>query len=907
MSSPTSRESIPAPPPSALVTPPTAGERVRAQLARLRPTTAHLVDAGFTVVLVGLALVGFRTTFFGLGWLWVGLAGLVIGLLVAHVTATFRAPGIVTLLAVATAYLLLGGPVAIREDLIAGFIPSGQTFATLVHMAVPGWKELLTALPPVDSEGPYLALPFLFTLVGAALTYGVARRWTGAVTALVAPVLLLVASIVLGTLTPAAVLFQGAVFALVAIGWTALRSNRNRPALQNGAGRTTRAVTTAALLAVATVGGFFVGPMLPGADDAGRTVFRASLVPPFDVTQYASPLAGFRQYTEPNGSELFDKTLLTVKGLPQGVPVRIAALDSYDDFVWGAGNVANLGSGDDPEGTSFRKVGSHIATEGAGTPVTATVGVPAGGYSDVWLPTFGTVTGLEFGGSRGDQLSDDLRFNVDTNTGVLPEKLQAGDTYTVSALAQKVDAELPKDVDVADGTVVDSQNLTFIDDKISPWTERVDGQWQKVVAVARAMQDGAYTDGGAPGDYQNVFLPGHSLRRMTQFMKATQLAGNDEQYASALALAANRLGVPARVVLGAEPDATGAVKGKDVHAWVEVARSDGSWQPIYWKQFIPDRNKKPQQLIQKSEEKKTGAQVPPPAANNPPSVLQGPDQAQNATQLKTPPKDDKNPLDPDNWPDWLRWLIFFVVVPLIVLLLVYTAIRVAKWLRRRRRRTTGATATRVSGGWREVVDTARDMQMPLPVKGTRLEQAHALEEHVFGPPPEKPSPVVDGALMGAPAPSGGHVAPAVDTEPLPTAAGDAPGRRGLALVPLAAAANGHVFDVAEPTPEEVDAFWADVETARQRIRSEQGFWQRLRGDLSLRTFRDHLPTGAGLGPALARTSRRQGGPQQPSRRGKAATRAGIGTTAPTETRSSRRGGAGGRTSTGSGAGKKGDA
>jgi hypothetical protein len=199
------------------------------------------------------------------------------------------------------------------------------------------------------------------------------------------------------------------------------------------------------------------------------------------------------------------------------------------------------------------------------------------------------------------------------------------------------------------------------------------------------------------------------------------------------------------------------------------------------------------------------------------------------------------------------------------------------------------------------------MQMPLPVKGTRLEQARALEEHVFGPPPEKPSPVVDGALMGAPAPSGGHVAPAVDTEPLSTGPGDAPGRQGLALVPLATAANGHVFDVAEPTPEEVDAFWADVETARKRIRSEQGFWQKLRGDLSLRTFRDHLPTGAGLGPALARTSRRQGAPQQPGRRGTAATRAGIGTTAPTETRSSRRRGAGGRTSTGNGAGKKGDA
>ncbi|GAA1979118.1 transglutaminase-like domain-containing protein [Terrabacter lapilli] len=869
--------SIPAPPPSALVTPPSARERLRGQLVRLPPTTADLVDAASCAVLVGLALVGFRTTFFGLGWLWVGLAGLVLGLVVAHVTATYRAPGVVTLLAVAAAYLLLGGPVATREDLIAGFLPSGSTFGTLAHMAVPGWKELLTALPPVDSEGPYMALPFLFTLVGAATAYGVARRWTGAVVALVAPVLLLVASIVLGTLTPAAVLLQGALFALVAIGWTALRSNRHRPALQNGAGRTTRAVTTAALLAVATVGGFLLGPLLPGADDADRTVFRSALVPPADVAQYPSPLAGFRQYTEPNGAQLFDKTLLTVKGLPAGVPVRIAALDSYDSFVWGAGNVANKGTGPEADGAAFRKVGSHIAADGPGDPVTATVSVPAGGYSDVWLPTFGTVTGLDFGGSRGSQLADDLRFNVDTDTGVLPEKLQAGDTYTVSAFAQKVDAALPKEVDVAEGTLVDGQNLAFVDDKITPWTERVDGTWQQVVAVAKAMQDGAYTDGGAPGDYQNIFLPGHSLRRMTQFMKSPQLAGNDEQYASALALAANRLGVPARVVLGAEPEQSGAIKGKDVHAWVEVARADGSWQPIYWKQFLPERNRKPQQLITKSEEKKTGAQVPPPAANNPPSVLQGPDQAQNATQLKTPSKDEKNPLDPSTWPDWLRFLLFYVVVPLLVLLAVYGSIRLAKGLRRRRRRTTGATASRVSGGWREVVDTARDLRMPLPTKGTRLEQARALEEHVYGPPPVKPSPVVDGALMGAPVPvsgafttSSGHFGPVVHNGATSAEAAEVPTRPapGLELVPLAKRANGHVFDLAEPTAEEVEAFWADVETARRRLRGHQSFWQKLRGDVSLATFRDKLPSGAGLGPARARTSRRQGQPQKPTRRSK---------------------------------------
>ena len=104
--------------------------------------------------------------------------------------------------------------------------------------------------------------------------------------------------------------------------------------------------------------------------------------------------------------------------------------------------------------------------------------------------------------------------------------------------------------------------------------------------------------------------------------------------------------------------------------------------------------------------------------------------------------------------------------------------------------------------------------------------------------------------------------------------------RRLALVPVAAAANGHVFDVDEPTPEAVAAFWADVDTARKRIRSQQTFWQKLRGDVSLRTFRHHLPTGSGLGPAVARTSRGQG-KARPARRVRS-TRAGIGTSAPTK-------------------------
>jgi hypothetical protein len=846
--------SIPAPPP--LRPPaPTVRDRFRSGLGRLRPSVPQLVDAAFTVVLVALALIGFRTTFHGPGWLWVGLAGVVIGLLLTHVTATFRWPGIATALAVAAAYFLLAGPVAVREDLVAGFLPSGSTFATLVHVAVPGWKELLTALPPVDSAGPYLALPFIFGLVGAALTTGVARRWRSGLVAVVAPVALLVTSIALGTLTPASYALQGAVFSLVAIGWAALRSNRNRPAVQNGAGRTTRTVTTAVLLGVATTGGFLVGPHLPGADGASRTVLRTGLVPPFDVSRYPSPLAGFRQYTKPNPAQLHDKTLLTVDGLPAGTPLRLATLDSYDGMVWGAGERANAGDG--PDGSGFRKVGSRIASpdtvgEAGGEQVTATISVPAGGYDEVWLPTFGSVTGLDFHGGRADELRRALRFNIDTDTGVLPVRLAAGDRYTVTARVPAPTEGLPEHVDLDTGNLVDTQSLTFVEDRVEQWTRSADDPWSQVVAMARSLQDGAYTDGGPPGTYQNVFLPGHSLSRMVTFFKSTQLAGNDEQYAAALALAANRLGIPARVVLGAIPDAAGTVKGKDVHAWVEVRKADGSWQPVLPEAFLPDFNKQPDEVIRKSDEKKTGVQVPPPAAQNPPSVLQGPDQAQNATQLQRPPQEDDNPLDPDNWPAWLRWLVLYVGIPLLVLGLVVAGIRLAKLVRRRRRRTRGSTAHRIGGGWRELVDTARDLRILLPPRATRLEQARAMELHVSGPPPQRPSPIVDGAVIGAP----------LRVEPEP----EAPPARTLTLVPLAEQANGHVFDRDQPTAEEVEAFWTDVEAARLAIRREGTFWRRLRGDVSLASFRQERDGGMALGPAERRTSRSARHPSRSPRR-----------------------------------------
>ncbi len=818
--------------PSAPATPRRAGSAA-APWTRLVPTRHHTVDLVGIGLLVTIALVGFRTTYYGWGWLPVGVIGVLLGLACAHVAASLRLPGLVAALGAAAAYLLLGGPIATREALVGGVLPTGQTVAGLARTAVRGWKDLLTTLPPVDPQGPLLALPFLFGLVGAATAYGIARRWAGALRALVGPGALLVLGLLLGTLTPAAALIQGVLFALVAISYAALRAARGRAPLQNGAGRTTRAVTTAVLLGIAAAGGLLVGPRLPGADDAARTVWRTAMEPPFDVAQYPSPLAGFRRYTEHNAAALYDATLFTVAGLPAGTPLRLATLDTYDGSVWGAGTtqtgVQTGGLTQPGTGSAFRRVGSHLAVSPpAGTQQEqARISVPEGGWSDVWLPTAGTVTAIGFEGPRGEALGADLRFNTDTRTGLVPARLLPGDAYRLTVWIP-TDRQLPAEVPLATGALVDTQGLAFLDGRIDQWSGRETDPWRRLLAVCAVFRGtGAYTDGGPPGDYQNTFLPGHSLARITRFVKAPQLAGNDEQYAATLALVAARLGVPSRVVLGALPPADGTVKGRDVHAWVEVQRADGGWQAIPTEAFVPDRSKQPDQQDEQTDQKKTGAVVPPPAANNPPSILQGPDQAQNAATNRTQGS-GRSLLDPSSWPTWLRYLLIFGGPPVVALLVFLGVVAGLKAARRRRRRRAPSTAVQLAGGWAEVVDAARDLGVPLPPAATRLEQARFLD-----------------ALTGTAAPAG-TVSPTGTTGPAgPVGTIRTAGTAGTAgtasTVPLARASDAAVFGADDPTPEASHAHWQRVRQAIRDLRRSVPRRRRVRALTSTRSLR-HTPS-----------------------------------------------------------------
>jgi hypothetical protein len=369
-------------------------------------------------------------------------------------------------------------------------------------------------------------------LAAAALGGTLALRSKPAFAPLLAPVALFATTILLGrpTALPPAI---GAAFVAVALGWAAIRHHRTRPIVQHGVRQTTRIGLGVGMLAVAALGASALGPGLPLADAHRRLVLRNYVHPPFDVQQYPSPLAGFRKYTK-NGP-LYDKTLFTVSGAPDGSPVRIATMTSYDGNVWGT---ADPGASTASLAT-FQRVGTSITTTGGGSRATVTVTINSG-YGDVWLPTPGQLSKVSFAGPNRTRYTSAFRYNLVTDTGVVPLRLADSDSYTVHALVPPAAPDITRVEPF--GTSDISPDLTaFLQSSVAAWTHGVNGTWPQVLAVAKHLREvGKYSDGA--GD-EAQYLPGHSIGRLTAFLSGRQIVGDDEQYAAMFALMSNVLGV----------------------------------------------------------------------------------------------------------------------------------------------------------------------------------------------------------------------------------------------------------------------------------------------------------------------------------------------------------------------------
>jgi hypothetical protein len=749
--------------------------RVRGQLV---PRRADLVDAGFLLVLAAIALSGFGATYSGWGFLAVGLSGVVLGVLVGHVANVLDQP-VITLAALTVAtFFLAGGAVALRTQAIGGVLPSPGTVRGLADGSVSGWKQLLTTLPPVDGRGPLLVLPYLLGLLCGAAGFALASRLRPAAAPLAGPLLLLVATILLGTGEPVAAVPQGAVFAALALAWAAVRARRLRPPARDGARHLVRLGTAGALLGVATGLAALVGPSLPGAD-GDRVVLRDLVTPPFEIGAYPSPLVGFRKYTK-DANQLWDQTLFTVSGLPAGATVRIATLDDYNGSVWGAA--------DDPATTaggprnSYQRVGARIPTaaRGRAARVTFTVAPAYATATDAnaWLPTSGAATAVAFTGATAAGHVENMRYNLATSSAIVADRLRAGDTYSVDTVLEPT--TMPADAQPFGQSTVDETARALVSSRAQKWAGETTTVASRLRAVAAYLREhGAYSDGG-PGESE--YLPGHGLGRLTAFFNAQRPVGDDEQYAAAFALVANELGMPARVVLGATPKRDGAVRGRDVHAWVELHLADGRWAPVPHTEFMPDTSKKPDSQPPQEIENTDASIVPPPNTSHPPSTLDDLARSDPSTNRAATAREAGGGM-----PAIVGVLVRWVGLPLLVLGSACGAIVGAKSVRRTRRRTRGEPAARVAAGWHEVLDHVRDLGMAVPRGRTRWEQARS---------------VADQRVAG-----------------------------------LAVTADQVVFGAAEPGATAADEFWLAVARLRAQLNRDVGRWRRLRAAVSFRSIR----------------------------------------------------------------------
>ncbi|TFC40974.1 transglutaminase domain-containing protein [Cryobacterium sp. TMT1-21] len=705
--------------------------RLRSVPAQRLPARAWS-DIAVLSALSLLGVLGFETSFGDYNFLLAGLGGLLVGTGIAVLAYLLRLGTLVSVLAAVLAYFLLGTPFTMPQQGLLLLFPSLASSAGLALGAVFGWADIVTLGTPVEAPYYMPVLPYfaawLIALVGTML----ASRWLPlrprtvwrSSALLAGPVLLYLAGILMGTDEAYYAGIRGVAFAVIALIWLGWRRSQLATADRVGSSRLLRRklVGTGTLILGTVLIGALAGAALAPVQ-AQRFVLREEIQPPFDPLQFPSPLAGFRQYTK----TLADTPLFTVEGLQTGQLLRLASMDSYDGKLWNVAGVAGV-AGSEGGQAGFRLVGRTIPDPPLVTSVAfSTVTVTGSGYADVWLPGVGYPTTVDFDDSKSSAEAENLRYNAGTGTAVLTSGVKNGYTYTTRAAVQQSykDEDLEK-VPVATVSLPAAENIPdVVVAKATEYTGGADTPIDKLRAIQKALKTQGFLSHGLASDG----IPsraGHGADRIDELFTRSQMVGDQEQYAAAMALMARSLNYPARVVMGfapAVPDGATSVEvtGSDVTAWVEVAFEGVGWVPFF---PTPDQTDVPQDQTPKPKS------VPQPQVRQPPRSDNQSDDLLTAVEIDDTKKDDKDKAF--TLPGWAWALGGIVGIPMLLILGPVLVIGALKGRRRRRRRTRGSGDTRVAGAWDEVTDGYAELGFQVPRGTTRRLIATEVESQLVG-------------------------------------------------------------------------------------------------------------------------------------------------------------------------------
>jgi transglutaminase-like putative cysteine protease len=697
-----------------------------------RITGRSWVDVGVLLVLVVLGVIGFEPSFGGYSFLLAGVGGLVVGAAVGLLGYAFRLNALATVLVAILAYFLFGTALAVPGQAVLGVLPTLNSLSSLAIGAVFGWADIVTLQTPIGAPEYIAVVPYVATWLVALLSTTLATRWLGSRPRaawrlgilLIGPVLIYLAGILMGTRVAYLAGVRGVIFAVIALIWVGWRRSGTNSIAVGAATRVRRrkiAGTAILVGAAVLVGGgasYFAAP--PPSD---RFVLREEIKPPFDPLQYPSPLSGFRHFT----NTVTDKTMFTVDGLKPGDRIRLATLDSFTGKLWNVTgpDLATAGSG------SFSLVGRTLpAPSFVDVDHKSDVTITIDDYKDVWIPSVGDPTTLDFTGGAAKSEADDLRYNAATGTGVLTSGLKKGDRY-------RVESEVQKTLTAADLAEVGTASVNLppivsspdiVTAKAVEFAGKATAPAARLEAIARKLHDTGYLSHGRASD-SVASRAGHGADRVDELLTRNQLIGDAEQYASTFALMARSMGYPARVVMGFAPDVSdgqSAVKvtGDDVTAWVEVAFAGKGWVSF---DPTPDNTDIPQD------------QTPKPKTEPQPQVRQPPRAQKDDDKLLTPVELDDAKHKDDNLPfvlpEWVYVVALSVLIPAAIIFVPMLIVALIKRRRARRRKEAATTDARVAGAWDELLDRYSELGFAVPGKTTRIHVASSLEQQV---PAEQP-------------------------------------------------------------------------------------------------------------------------------------------------------------------------
>ena len=648
-----------------------------------------LVDAAVIAFLIATTLSIFDTSFSDRSYLVAGLVPAVLLLVGALIARRFAEGGWWYALGALLAFAPMGAIVALRRP-GPYFFPTFETMNRVLGESISAPSTLVSTVPPVDASGQVMLVPFLIGFLTVAPAAWLALGSRSALAPALPLVLGLAATIPLGVLVPDLLVVRGVVFSVVLVAWAAARARRGESLVSKQRGALAAAMT--ALLTVALTSAIVI-LLVPDRNEVDRVLLRGD--GDSAVVSGAADTALPRRV----GAR---KELLKAIGVPEGRLLRFAALDRYDGSAWVP---AEESPGAGGTGT-FKRIGHDVAALHEGPTVSVRIRIRPG-YSSDWLPMLGELTSLDLDYTNGRSQLGDVRYNQSTASALVVGGVHPREDYTFTsvltpeAFSRSDATQEPADDQLQpEGVFLDQYLRAFDREELRPI--------ERVLLLARYLR----LNGTARFTGSSSQAPVDLGLRL---LGSKQMSGTPFQYSAVMALGAARLGVPARVVTGADPGRDGLVRHDDVTSWVELQFDDGTWRILDQQRYVGVH------LVGEEAEGVT-------ATGAAGFVRQ---QLELAAKGKDPeiriPKGSSILLEPGTELHEQRapWRIVLGVLGGFagVMLGFLMCVPAVKWLRRRARRGAASWSAIYVNGWQEVLDAARDRGTAVPDTWSRVAQS----------------------------------------------------------------------------------------------------------------------------------------------------------------------------------------